>query len=145
MHALRVQENGTEEKQAQDQEACAHPGTIARLDANRSGILRLKRCDKVLSVLTAFGICGFLLAVWLAFTSNVPYGREPGGVTVEIILTISVTLIAGGLIAMIAHLNLSSRPTADEKTEWRHRLWFGGPVTAAAYILDSCRATAEAA
>ena len=89
---------------------------------------------KVLSALTAFGMCGFLLGFSLAFTGNLPYGDEPGGVTLGMILAISITLMAGGLIAMIAHLNLSSRPTADEKAEWRRFLGFGGPVAAAAYL-----------
>jgi hypothetical protein len=64
-----------------------------------------------------------------------PYGDEPGGtILLGIIVPLSVTLMAGGLIAMIAHLNLSSRPTDDEKAEWRRSLWFGGPMTAAGYL-----------
>jgi len=89
---------------------------------------------KVLSALTAFGTLGFLLVFLLAFVGSMPYGDEPGGSTLQVVLTLSLVFIAVGLLSMIAHLNLSHLPSDAEKAEWRRFLSVGGPIAAAGYL-----------
>jgi hypothetical protein len=42
--------------------------------------------------------------------------------------------MAGGLLVMIGHMNLTSTVPNEEKTMWRRHLWWAGPVAAGLYL-----------
>jgi hypothetical protein len=96
--------------------------------------LRVAMLYRVLSVVTWLGNLGFLVLFISAFFRIFLLADDSEDNVVELLLTTSLIFIAIGLIAMIAHLNLSREPTDDEKATWRGRLWFGGSFTAARYL-----------